>query len=316
MDKLIYNICFSENNFAKKVKFIDKSSFILIDDMADLQIRNINNNDIINYKENNYINDFDILLEENYEIIIFQCSNENPIRFLDKNLKEIKSFLLEDILKEKILSSFFIKIEPYSLNIFTGGNFFSKIDLITNKILYIKTDKDYNLVNCFDFSIRNSFYLIGSYNKNLLFCDFKTDKIENKIKLNYSINQIKIIENKQILIGYRNSDKISLFDLRNVNKEIISFERKNFTQQKINFTVNESNSILFSGDMNGKIILYDLKYYQKIKELNFENSISSMDYLDNYLLFSTGTRNFDLFFENEDEIKFINNKNNIQIIEI
>ena len=107
-----------------------------------------------------------------------------------------------------------------------------------------------------------------------------------------------------------------MFDLRNVNKEIISFERKNFTQQKINFTVNESNSILFSGDMNGKIILYDLKYYQKIKELNFENSISSMDYLDNYLLFSTGTRNFDLFFENEDEIKFINNKNNIQIIEI
>ena len=316
MDKLIYNICFSENNFAKKVKFIDKSSFILIDDMADLQIRNINNNDIINYKENNYINDFDILLEENYEIIIFQCSNENPIRFLDKNLKEIKSFLLEDILKEKILSSFFIKIEPYSLNIFTGGNFFSKIDLITNKILYIKTDKDYNLINCFDLSIRNSFYLIGSYNKNLLFCDFKTDKIENKIKLNYSINQIKTIENNQILIGYRNSDKISLFDLRNVNKEIISFERKNFTQQKINFTVNESNSILFSGDMNGKIILYDLKYYQKIKELNFENSISSMDYLDNYLLFSTGTRNFDLFFENEDEIKFINNKNNIQIIEI
>ena len=103
MDKLIYNICFSENNFAKKVKFIDKSSFILIDDMADLQIRNINNNDIINYKENNYINDFDILLEENYEIIIFQCSNENPIRFLDKNLKEIKSFLLEDLLKSNLI---------------------------------------------------------------------------------------------------------------------------------------------------------------------------------------------------------------------
>ena len=68
MDKFLYfNYIPEKNNFVKKVKFIDKLSFILIDDKCNIQIRHLNNTPIRNFKENNFINDFDILWEKNYE---------------------------------------------------------------------------------------------------------------------------------------------------------------------------------------------------------------------------------------------------------
>ena len=308
-----------KNNFAKKVKFIDKLSFIFIDDKCNLQINHLNNTLTNNFKENNFINDFDILLEKNYEALIFECSHDNPIRLFDTNLNLKKSFFIGDITKEKIYDPIFVKVEPYSLNVFTGGNFFSKIDLITNKIIYPKQNKNYNLLNCFDYYLENSFYLLGSYNKNLLFCDFKTDQIENKIKLNFPINQIQLINKNQFLIGYRNNSQISLFDIRNLNKEIINFERIYFTQQKINFSIDLNNNILYSGDMNGKITLYNLSNYKKNNELNFMDNISSIDILDDYLLFSTGKRNFEIELNNNEEKfnDFLNKKNySIQIIKL
>ena len=320
MDNCIYFKYIPEkNNFAKKVKFIDKLSFIFIDDKCNLQINHLNNTLTNNFKENNFINDFDILLEKNYEALIFECSHDNPIRLFDTNLNLKKSFFIGDITKEKIYDPIFVKVEPYSLNVFTGGNFFSKIDLITNKIIYPKQNKNYNLLNCFDYYLENSFYLLGSYNKNLLFCDFKTDQIENKIKLNFPINQIQLINKNQFLIGYRNNSQISLFDIRNLNKEIINFERIYFTQQKINFSIDLKNNILYSGDMNGKITLYNLSNYKKNNELNFMDNISSIDILDDYLLFSTGKRNFEIELNNNEEKfnDFLNKKNySIQIIKL
>ena len=320
MDNCIYFKYIPEkNNFAKKVKFIDKLSFIFIDDKCNLQINHLNNTLTNNFKENNFINDFDILLEKNYEALIFECSHDNPIRLFDTNLNLKKSFFIGDITKEKIYDPIFVKVEPYSLNVFTGGNFFSKIDLITNKIIYPKQNKNYNLLNCFDYYLDNSFYLLGSYNKNLLFCDFKTDQIENKIKLNFPINQIQLINKNQFLIGYRNNSQISLFDIRNLNKEIINFERIYFTQQKINFSIDLNNNILYSGDMNGKITLYNLSNYKKNNELNFMDNISSIDILDDYLLFSTGKRNFEIELNNNEEKfnDFLNKKNySIQIIKL
>ena len=320
MDNCIYFKYIPEkNNFAKKVKFIDKLSFIFIDDKCNLQINHLNNTLTNNFKENNFINDFDILLEKNYKALIFECSHLNPIRLFDTNLNLKKSFFIGDITKEKIYDPIFVKVEPYSLNVFTGGNFFSKIDLITNKIIYPKQNKNYNLLNCFDYYLENSFYLLGSYNKNLLFCDFKTDQIENKIKLNFPINQIQLINKNQFLIGYRNNSQISLFDIRNLNKEIINFERIYFTQQKINFSIDLNNNILYSGDMNGKITLYNLSNYKKNNELNFMDNISSIDILDDYLLFSTGKRNFEIELNNNEEKfnDFLNKKNySIQIIKL
>ena len=84
MDKFLYfNYIPEKNNFIKKVKFIDKLSFILIDDKCNIRIRHLNNTPIRNFKENNFINDFDILLEKNYEALIFECSHQNPIRLFD-----------------------------------------------------------------------------------------------------------------------------------------------------------------------------------------------------------------------------------------
>lgn len=71
--------------------------------------------------------------------------------------------------------------------------------------------------------------------------------------------------------------------------------------------------------MNGKISLYNLNNYKKIKELNFRDNISSIDTLDDYLLFSTGKRNLEIELKNnEEEFNDFENINNysIQIIQL
>ena len=62
--------------------------------------------------------------------------------------------------------------------------------------------------------------------------------------------------------------------------------------------------------MNGKITLYNLNNYKKIRELNFRDNISSIDTFDDYLLFSTGKRNFEIELNNNEEKfnEFLNKK--------
>ena len=71
--------------------------------------------------------------------------------------------------------------------------------------------------------------------------------------------------------------------------------------------------------MNGKINLYNLNNYKKIKELNFRDNISSIDTLDDYLLFSTEKKNLEIELKNnEEEFNDFENINNysIQIIQL
>ena len=71
--------------------------------------------------------------------------------------------------------------------------------------------------------------------------------------------------------------------------------------------------------MNGKITLYNLNNYKKIKELNFRDNISSIDTLDDYLLFSTEKKNLEIELKNnEEEFNDFENINNysIQIIQL
>ena len=71
--------------------------------------------------------------------------------------------------------------------------------------------------------------------------------------------------------------------------------------------------------MNGKITLYNLSNYKKNNELNFMDNISSIDTLDDYLLFSTGKRNLEIELKNnEEEFNDFENINNysIQIIQL
>lgn len=286
-----YKCIFKSQNLKKNIeyiqssKFISKDSFIIFNNKKIIKY-NYNYNQYLQtldsieeaktFIENDYIYDYDIisnLYESTINICI--CSKSNPIRILTDNLSLIKSFSLENKQKECYLSSTFIKYEPYGLNIFTGRNFLSKIDIIKQKEINTIYNKNYNYLSCFDFDIKYSCYFLGSYSYNLLLCDYKTDKIIHNYKQENPVNQIKIIKSKEykILVGYRNSEYIHLFDIRKMDKYINKIERRSLTTKKINFILDDKEKNLYSGTDNGKLIrFFDFEKIEN-KEINNENNI-------------------------------------------
>ena len=242
--------------------------------------------------EKDYIYDYDIISNNTLQNpYICLCSKDNPIRILNSDLKIIKSFSLENKIKEEFLSSIFIKYEEFGINIFTGKNFLSKIDLIKQKEIFTKFNNNYNYLSCLDFNQKYSCYFIGSFSKNLLMCDYKIDKIIEIYKQEKPINEIKILNTKeyQMLVGYRNSDYICLFDIRKMNQYINKLDRNSLTTKKINFVLDKSENSIYCGNINGSITKYsfnneknnnDIKQNNFIKdEINIEinNSITSID---------------------------------------
>ena len=343
-----YKCIFSSRNLKIENKYIQSSKFILSNSFLI-----INNKSIVKYNydyndkkkeiesiklknefnENNYIYDYGIIDNGNIENqYIFLCSKDNPIRILNNELSIVKSFTLENKMKEKFLSPIFIKYDKYGINIFTGNNFLSKIDLIKQKELFIKFNKNYNYLSCFDFNPRYSCYFIGSYSQNLLISDYKTDKIIEIYKHELPINEINILNtrNYQILIGYRNSDYMCLYDIRKMNKFINKLERNALTTKKINFILDKDENDIYCGNLNGNIIRYSFeneiedninvinqdKFSKEEINLGINNSISSLDLEDNkkLLMVTYGNRNNLIInsLDNIDEMdeNLIKNKDN------
>lgn len=340
---------FSSKNIIKNEKYIQSSkffsnnSFLIFNEKSILKyIFNYNSTSNIldsiqienEFLENNYIYDYDIISNQ-YELNtnICICSKDNPIRILDDKLSLIKSFSLENNQKDKHLSSIFIKYEPYGINIYTGKNYLSKIDLIKQKKIQIIYNKNYNYLSCFDFNIKYSCYFLGSYSNNLLMCDYKTDKIVNIYKQDNSANQIKILNTKEykILVGYRNTDYISLFDIRKMNKYICKLERNAMTTKKMNFILDNKEENLYSGTIQGKLLNYskfdkidinnEMNNQNKFDKINKEeidiginNCISSIDLNNdlNLLIITSGEKNYDDVFyslnNNSDSDDNCNNK--------
>jgi WD40 repeat protein len=322
MNNLIYKsenfITNNSEHFIKIGKFCENNNLIIVtNDNYIYKYHYLNNNYInseYNFKESNYIYDIDIFNELNYPNLIFICSKDNPIRIFNSQLKIEKSILLQSYDKEIIFTPNFIKLDKFGLFLFSGKNFLNKIDLITFKSIFINYNEySRNLFSCFDYNFKYNFYVLGDYDKkNLYLIDYKTDKIINKFKQDFSINQIKILEKKDnlIFVGYRNSKIIKLFDIRNLNKEIKQFEKNNLTSQKINFILNENEEFLFTAGFDRKIIKYNINTYEKILEMQNNDYISSLDYLNNMLLITFGKRNFiysNLKFKNNNFIdEFVN----------
>ena len=286
-----YKCIFKSQNLKKNIefiqssKFISKNSFLIFNNKKIIKYNYSYNSDLQildsieegqSFIENDFIYDYDIIsnqYESNKNICI--CSKNNPIRILNDNLSIIKSFSLQNKQKESFLSSTFIQYEPYGLNIFTGKNFLSKIDIIKQKEIYIIYKKNYNYLSCFDFNIKYSCYFLGSYSNNLLICDYKTDKIIHSYKQEKPVNQIKILKSKEykILVGYRNADYIYLFDIRKMDNYINRMDRRALTTKKINFIFDDKERNLYSGTDNGKLIRYfDFDKIEN-KEINNENNI-------------------------------------------
>ena len=287
------------SNFNKKYiqssKFLSNDSFLLVNEKSIIKYHynyNTENNKIesVNlfneYKEKDYIYDYDIIYNNSENPFICLCSKDNPIRILNEDLSIVKSFSLENKIKEKFLSSAFIKYEEFGVNIFTGKNFLSKIDLIKQKEVFTKFNKNYNYLSCFDFNPKYSCYFIGSYSNNLLMCDYKTDKIIEIFKQEKPINEIKLLNSRmyQMLIGYRNSDFICLFDIRNMNKCINKLERNALTTKKINFVLDKDEKKIYCGNLDGNIIKY-----------SFNNELNNTDEYENNFI--------------KEEINYGNNKN-------
>ena len=304
-----------ENKYIQSSKFILSNSFLIINNKSIVKY-NYDYNDKTKeiesiklkneFNENNYIYDYGIIDNGNIENqYICLCSKDNPIRILNNELSIVKSFTLENKMKEKFLSPIFIKYDKYGINIFTGNNFLSKIDLIKQKELFIKFNKNYNYLSCFDFNPRYSCYFIGSYSQNLLISDYKTDKIIEIYKHELPINEINIL---------------------NINK----LERNALTTKKINFILDKDENDIYCGNLNGNIIRYSFeneiedninvinqdKFSKEEIYLGINNSISSLDLEDNkkLLMVTYGNRNNLIInsLDNIDEMdeNLIKNKDN------
>ena len=319
------------DNFIQSLSFFSKDSFLIFTNNKQILKYNfipdnIDDNYTItqssNFIENNYIYDYDFIPNNNNSNNLCICSNNNPIRILDNNLNIIKSYTLENKQKEKYLSSNFIKFEQYGLNLYTGKNFLSKIDLIKEKIIYIENNKKYTLLSSFDFNIKYSCYLLGSYSNNILLCDYKTDKIVNIFKQESPVNQIKILNSKNymVVVGYRNNDYISIFDIRKMNENIYKLNRNGNKTKKFNFVFDDKERFLYSGENNGNIIKYSGFEIFDLENNNNFNSVFNKEYfyfgngnccvssvdIDNengLLLVSSGERNEKIFEDINDEDK-------------
>ena len=128
--------------------------------------------------------------------------------------------------------------------------------------------------------------------------DYKTDKIIDIFQQEKPVNQIKLLNSKmyQMLIGYRNSDYICLFDIRKMNKYVNKLERNALTTKKINFILDKDENEIYCGNLDGNIIKYSLnnginnnESYENnfIKEeINYgiNNYITSIDLENKYKL--------------------------------
>ena len=262
------NLNINNEQFIQSSKFISNNSFLIFNN-KNINKFNYNYNSESNiidsidldttFKESNFIYDYDIISNDNESNkYICLCSKDNPIRILNDKLSIIKSFTLENKQKESYLSSIFIKYEPFGLNIYTGKNHLSKIDLIKQKEIFTIFNNNFNYLSCFDFNIKYSCYFLGSYSKKIILCDYKTDKIIYNYKQENSVNQIKLLNNQEykMLVGYRNSDCICLFDVRKMGECLNKLERSAKGTKKVNFVLDKEENNLYCGADNGILIRY------------------------------------------------------------
>jgi hypothetical protein len=329
----------ANDNYIKHSAFLNKnvnSDFIVINNNNSINFYIEEDNDYImkySFKESNYVYDYKVFnLDLYHPSKVFVSSKSNPIRMLDNYAKTERTFLLRNN-NEEIYNPIFVGIDMYGVNLYSGNNFLSKIDLINGNISYISkpNNNKWNLLSCFDFNYQHSFYLIGSYSKNLYFMDYYNNKIIYEQKHSNAINQCVFVENNPnyYVINYRNSLYMSMFDVRAYDKEVANFFKYTAgSNQKITFTID--NNILYTGTSNGYIISYDLVQLAYDKHFSINNEYNNNSHInsgENYnpinsvdvsnvsnnkkiLLASTGGR----IYENEENN--YNNKSSIYLYNI
>ena len=115
------------NEYIQSSKFLSNNSFVIINEKSIIKYyfdyNNLKNEiESVNlsnkFREQDYIYDHDIIHNNIEKPLICLCSKDNPIRILNYDLSIVKSFSLENKIKEQFLSSTFISLLNHFFNIF------------------------------------------------------------------------------------------------------------------------------------------------------------------------------------------------------
>lgn len=266
----------------------------------------ISSKTIFAFKESNHIYDYSILNNDANadDSLLFICSKDNSIRSLKLSDGTVdESYVIKNHL-DNIINPIFISIDQYGLNLYCGGAFIKKIDLITNKQINIQIPSK-QMASCSSFHYLNSAYLIGSYDKKILLYDYNSDKCIEEYSQSCSVNQIEFSkrDSNYFYVGYRYSNSMKLFDIRMMNQYICEWYRDTKTSQRINFCLDEEEKYLFSGGVEGYCLGYDLFNGKCLCHFVVDEGsecVNNVDYCDSILLTTTGQRHFDINTDTND----------------
>jgi len=167
----------------------------------------------------------------------------------------------------------------------------------------------------------NSIVALGNFDRSIKIMATSSDDIAANLDAHVGgLTCLKFspVDNNYLVSGGRRDNLVYLWDLRNPSSFVTYYERKGFTNQRLNFDISLDNH-LYLGNEDGSVVVYDIKdstvksYYQAGKESI--NNIS-LQYLHNekkaFALSSSGARIFSLEtkmeIEDDDSDKEENNR--------
>ncbi|CAD8185757.1 unnamed protein product [Paramecium pentaurelia] len=183
-----------------------------------------------------------------------------------------------------------------------GKGFLHEYDLQKFSIINYKCIKNYEYISCLDcceqnenYGIAKNILLLGQFNKIIKIVDTLQDKQIGEAKVHIGgITHLKFdkLDSLYFYSCARFDDYIYQWDLRNTSTFLQYFERKNQTNQRMNFDINHKRELLVGND-DGTAYVYknDLK---KVEFLISNSCVhSSIIQDDGKCYVSFGQRNFD-----------------------
>ncbi|CAD8107408.1 unnamed protein product [Paramecium sonneborni] len=288
-----------EEDFIKRMK-LQENKFIFLTEQSKLLIKE---QDSECEQQINFPNPvYDAMF---YNDLLIASIRNMPIVIYKKEDNEWKqSMRLHDIKpnSEQFLAPLDMKKLSESNNIIgCGKGFLHEYDLSKSQIINYKSIKNYEYISCVDcceqnenYGIAKNILLLGQFNKIIKIVDTQQDKQIAEAKVHIGgITHLKF-DKLDSLFFYscaRFDDYIYQWDLRNTSTFLQYFERKNQTNQRMNFDINRKRELLIGND-DGTTYVYksDLKRF----EFSISNSCvhSSVIQDDGQCYVSFGQRTF------------------------
>jgi WD40 repeat protein len=99
-------------------------------------------------------------------------------------------------------------------------------------------------------------------------------------------------DGRYLAVGYRNSDSIRIWDIRNTGEIIYKLHRSGSSNQRLYFTIKQD--ILYSGDLQGNILEYKVSSGTGKITKEYETSVASVSFSE-IMSVGTGSRQYNCF---------------------